>query len=104
MLFNKTHGSTPHAGDIAFRMVDFMEGQVARGWGSALSEPSVVVCDINTSMLEVGRKRAMDRGIPDGVRAFWLVERDFSDGLCAVWLVERDIPCFSLSTSHEAFC
>lgn len=40
-------------GDIAFRVLKAVKG-----------EADVTICDINASMLEVGRDRALDRGIP----------------------------------------
>eukprot|EP00123_Amoebidium_parasiticum_P012781 comp21571_c0_seq1/m.30140 comp21571_c0_seq1/g.30140 ORF comp21571_c0_seq1/g.30140 comp21571_c0_seq1/m.30140 type:complete len:316 (-) comp21571_c0_seq1:249-1196(-) len=46
-------------GDIAFREVDFMRTASPTHGGS------VVVCDINTSMLEVGKQRARERGYRD---------------------------------------
>ncbi len=47
-------------GDIAFRIA---RRQMARG----AAQPDVTVCDINTAMLEVGRDRAIDRGILKGI-------------------------------------
>lgn len=62
-----TPGERHCSGDIAFRMVEHMRTQQGRGWGGDLGTPSVVVCDINTSMLEVGVGRASERGIQEGV-------------------------------------
>ena len=49
-------------GDIAFRFLDRLRD---KGGGRA------VVCDVNESMLAVGRDRALDRGILEGVE--WIV-------------------------------
>ena len=46
-------------GDIAFRFLDAAE---SKGKGTP-SPAMVTVCDINANMLEVGRDRAIDRGI-----------------------------------------
>jgi demethylmenaquinone methyltransferase/2-methoxy-6-polyprenyl-1,4-benzoquinol methylase len=46
-------------GDIAFRFLE-RAGGAARG-------ASVLVCDINETMLSVGRDRGIDRGILDGI-------------------------------------
>jgi len=46
-------------GDIAFRFLDRVKG-----------EGGVSVCDINQAMLSVGRDRALDRGIVEGIE--WL--------------------------------
>ncbi|MGB0749535.1 MAG: bifunctional demethylmenaquinone methyltransferase/2-methoxy-6-polyprenyl-1,4-benzoquinol methylase UbiE [Magnetospiraceae bacterium] len=46
-------------GDIAFRILDRI-GPARRGGG-------VTVCDINDSMLSVGRDRALDKGITQGL-------------------------------------
>ncbi|MDH3231912.1 MAG: bifunctional demethylmenaquinone methyltransferase/2-methoxy-6-polyprenyl-1,4-benzoquinol methylase UbiE [Alphaproteobacteria bacterium] len=43
-------------GDVAFRFLDRVQG-----------DARVTVCDINPSMLSVGRDRALDRGIAQGV-------------------------------------
>ncbi|MDA0702033.1 MAG: class I SAM-dependent methyltransferase [Proteobacteria bacterium] len=47
-------------GDIAFRIHDRIGTEAAR------AQP-VQVCDINEAMLRVGRDRAVDRGITDGI-------------------------------------
>jgi demethylmenaquinone methyltransferase/2-methoxy-6-polyprenyl-1,4-benzoquinol methylase len=43
-------------GDVAFRIMDRIEG-----------DADMVVCDINHAMLEVGRDRAIDRGLVQGL-------------------------------------
>lgn len=47
-------------GDIAFRMRDYCQ----RRYGST---PHVTLCDINAQMLGEGRKRAIDKGILQGI-------------------------------------
>ncbi len=47
-------------GDVAFRIV---RRQMAKGG----ERPDVTVCDINPAMLEVGRDRAVDRGLLQGL-------------------------------------
>ena len=49
-------------GDIAFRFLERLKGQ---------GRAQVTVCDINAEMIEVGRDRAIDRGVPDAIE--WLV-------------------------------
>ncbi|HJP21976.1 MAG TPA: class I SAM-dependent methyltransferase [Alphaproteobacteria bacterium] len=50
-------------GDISYRVLDRLGGgQAARKAGFRAS-----ICDINHTMLEAGRDRALDRGIVDGV-------------------------------------
>jgi demethylmenaquinone methyltransferase / 2-methoxy-6-polyprenyl-1,4-benzoquinol methylase len=55
-------------GDIALRALRHLvpEG----GFGGAALNGGAVVCDPNLSMLEIGRARALDRGILDGIE--WL--------------------------------
>lgn len=50
-------------GDIAFRFLESARKNPANGENPA----QVTVCDINASMLEVGRDRAIDRGILDNI-------------------------------------
>jgi demethylmenaquinone methyltransferase/2-methoxy-6-polyprenyl-1,4-benzoquinol methylase len=47
-------------GDVAFRIVS---RQLERGG----ARPDVTVCDVNSAMLEVGRDRAVDRGLVQGL-------------------------------------
>jgi demethylmenaquinone methyltransferase/2-methoxy-6-polyprenyl-1,4-benzoquinol methylase len=47
-------------GDIAFRIVKRLAGKSAE-------TPDVTICDINAAMLEVGRDRAVDRGLLQGL-------------------------------------
>jgi demethylmenaquinone methyltransferase / 2-methoxy-6-polyprenyl-1,4-benzoquinol methylase len=47
-------------GDIAFRIVDRLRRKGGEG-------PDVTICDINPAMLEVGRDRAVDRGLLQGL-------------------------------------
>ena len=56
-------------GDIAFRFIEGVRSQMVSSALKTLpgnqggnEETSVVVCDINSSMLEVGRDRAIARG------------------------------------------
>jgi len=51
-------------GDIAFR---FLARTAKRAADHADNEARVTVCDINPSMLSVGRDRALDRGIARGI-------------------------------------
>ncbi len=48
-------------GDIAFRLLARQPG------GQGNGRPDVTVCDINPAMLDVGRDRAVDRGLLDGL-------------------------------------
>lgn len=53
-------------GDIAFRFID----RARRNAGAAAAQlppARVTVCDLTPAMLEVGRDRAVDRGILDGI-------------------------------------
>jgi hypothetical protein len=55
-------------GDVAFRVVDAIQKAEQRVRGSALADADeedltrVYVCDINPSMLEIGKQRAKKRG------------------------------------------
>jgi len=49
-------------GDIAFRFLDRVNGEAPKA-----GETRVTVCDINPSMLSVGRDRALDRGMARGL-------------------------------------
>ena len=55
-------------GDVAFRVVDAIRKAEQRVRGSTLADADeedrtrVYVCDINPNMLEVGKKRAKERG------------------------------------------
>ncbi|MCW8836627.1 MAG: bifunctional demethylmenaquinone methyltransferase/2-methoxy-6-polyprenyl-1,4-benzoquinol methylase UbiE [Rhodospirillales bacterium] len=63
MRFLDVGGGT---GDIAFRI---REKIMAAGgvYGATDGEPDISVCDINREMLQVGRNRAIDRGILSGL-------------------------------------
>ncbi len=51
-------------GDIAFR---FLEAAQKRERSDSIPAAEVTVCDINAQMLDVGRDRAIDRGILDNI-------------------------------------
>ncbi|MBV6631653.1 MAG: class I SAM-dependent methyltransferase [Alphaproteobacteria bacterium] len=57
-------------GDIAFAIVERLRrlAQREQGAGDAVLKPPVNICDINPSMLAVGRDRALDRGLEHQVR------------------------------------
>lgn len=55
------------AGDVAFRIFDSINSIKRRALqnvleGDLLEETKVYVCDINPNMLNVGKKRALQRG------------------------------------------
>src|SRR6185436_12562116 len=52
-------------GDIAFRIVRRLQEKSAAHKVSG--RPDVTICDINPAMLEVGRDRAVDRGLLQGL-------------------------------------
>ncbi|GAQ83476.1 ubiquinone biosynthesis methyltransferase [Klebsormidium nitens] len=60
-------------GDIAFRVLDAIREQEPKqeqaAWGP---RSSVVVCDINPAMLEVGKKRAQERGLGEASGLQWV--------------------------------
>lgn len=55
-------------GDIAFAIVDRLRRANQREQGTEAIDPPVNICDINPSMLAVGRDRALDRGLENQVR------------------------------------
>jgi hypothetical protein len=62
--FSSSYSLSLSAGDVAFRVLEVIREQEPKpretmGWGPW---SSVVVCDINPAMLEVGKKRAKERG------------------------------------------
>ncbi len=50
-------------GDIAFRVLDRLAAQGSGDEGPERPEAQVVVCDLTPRMLEIGRDRAIDRGL-----------------------------------------
>ncbi len=54
-------------GDIGFAIANRLERLAARDGQPAKGQPPVAICDINPSMLAVGRDRAVDRGLIDAV-------------------------------------
>jgi demethylmenaquinone methyltransferase/2-methoxy-6-polyprenyl-1,4-benzoquinol methylase len=60
MRFVDVAGGT---GDVAFRLLDRL--------GPGAGADSITVCDLTPAMVEVGRARALDRGILSGIR--WVV-------------------------------
>jgi len=56
-------------GDIAFRFLDAANNAPMYG---ARPSPHVTVLDINPSMLEVGKQRAKERGLDQGLNLFFL--------------------------------
>jgi demethylmenaquinone methyltransferase/2-methoxy-6-polyprenyl-1,4-benzoquinol methylase len=56
-------------GDVAFGIVE-RRGAAGRAAGGQVHRGQVIVCDINQAMLEVGRDRAVDRGLLRGIE--WL--------------------------------
>ena len=49
-------------GDVAFRLYDGLRRALVRAPPPGVARPSVIVCDINSSMLAVGESRARNRG------------------------------------------
>lgn len=85
------------AGDVAFRVLDSIHqveqksyNQSGEDGGLEEEATRVYVCDINRSMLEVGKERARDRG-----ETFWLAHRDC---YCVILLLHLIITC------HTACC
>lgn len=64
-------------GDVAFRVVEAIKKAEQRIRGSTLADADeedrtrVYVCDINPNMLEIGKKRAKERG------ELYVIARDF---------------------------
>ncbi len=54
-------------GDIAFRFLERCGGSGGGESGGGGSGARVTVCDINAAMLAVGRDRALDRGLVEGI-------------------------------------
>jgi len=54
-------------GDVAFRVLDSINSVSRRATEDSLAdiqeETQIYVCDINPNMLNVGKKRAIERGI-----------------------------------------
>ncbi|KAJ7514229.1 hypothetical protein O6H91_23G034200 [Diphasiastrum complanatum] len=65
-------------GDVAFRIVDAIYTREQRSFRGMLAnteakdETRVYVCDINPAMLEVGQKRALDRGLAECPALVWM--------------------------------
>lgn len=65
-------------GDVAFRVVDAIQKAEQRVRGSALADADeedltrVYVCDINPSMLEIGKQRAKKRGLANAACLVWM--------------------------------
>ena len=52
------------AGDVAFRVLDSIKRKAMQDVSGdpLLEETKIYVCDINPNMLDVGKKRALERG------------------------------------------
>ncbi|KAG0590691.1 hypothetical protein M758_1G085600 [Ceratodon purpureus] len=65
-------------GDVAFRVVDAIQKAEQRVPGTTLADADeedqtrVYVCDINPNMLEVGKKRAKERGLGNAACLVWM--------------------------------
>ncbi len=59
-----------HPGDVAFRFLDAIKSN-RHPRSPPTSVGQVVVCDVNPSMLEVGRRRAEERGAEDAGLVSW---------------------------------
>ncbi|XP_017982377.1 PREDICTED: 2-methoxy-6-polyprenyl-1,4-benzoquinol methylase, mitochondrial [Theobroma cacao] len=65
-------------GDVAFRILDAINR--IKSWpmhqlhDDLLEEAQIYVCDINPNMLDVGKKRAMERGFGEDKSLLWLEE------------------------------
>ncbi|WRX34281.1 UbiE/COQ5 methyltransferase - like 4, partial [Theobroma cacao] len=66
------------AGDVAFRILDAINR--IKSWpmhqlhDDLLEEAQIYVCDINPNMLDVGKKRATERGFGEDKSLLWLEE------------------------------
>lgn len=72
-------------GDVAFRILESLNGVYRRAVQDVLQdnlqeETQIYVCDINPNMLNVGKKRAQERGLEDLRSLIW-VEGD-AEALC----------------------
>ncbi|KAL2903251.1 2-methoxy-6-polyprenyl-1 4-benzoquinol methylase mitochondrial [Bienertia sinuspersici] len=61
-------------GDVAFRVLDTIKHRVLRdSYEDYLQEETkIYVCDINPNMLNVGKKRALERGLGDDRSLIWV--------------------------------
>ncbi|KAK4576532.1 hypothetical protein RGQ29_027186 [Quercus rubra] len=70
-------------GDVAFRILEALNSVKHRATQDVLEdnlheETQIIVCDINPNMLNVGKKRAMERGLGEDKSLIW-VEGDAED-------------------------
>uniref|UniRef100_A0A0D9XR79 2-methoxy-6-polyprenyl-1,4-benzoquinol methylase, mitochondrial n=1 Tax=Leersia perrieri TaxID=77586 RepID=A0A0D9XR79_9ORYZ len=63
-------------GDVAFRVLDRINSVSHRAMQGTLTDieedTQIYVCDINSNMLNVGKKRASERGYKEGHRLSWI--------------------------------
>lgn len=71
------------AGDVAFRILETLNSVKSRATQDVLDdnlheETQIFVCDINPKMLNVGQKRALERGKVKGASKLSLDEKNVS--------------------------